>query len=30
VHQKFADSIGADGYAANAGDAVFLVKQLLS
>lgn len=29
VNQKFADDIGADGYAADAGDAVKLVKRLL-
>jgi corrinoid protein of di/trimethylamine methyltransferase len=29
VNQKFADDIGADGYAADAGNAVELVKQLL-
>jgi methylmalonyl-CoA mutase cobalamin-binding domain/chain len=30
VNQKFNDDIGADGYAADAGDAVDLVRQLLS
>ena len=29
VNQKFADSIGADGYAKNAGEAISLVKQLM-
>ena len=29
VNQKFARSIGADGYAKDAGDAVSLVKQLI-
>lgn len=30
VNQKFADEVGADGYAADAGDAVTLAKALLS
>jgi 5-methyltetrahydrofolate--homocysteine methyltransferase len=30
VNQKFADDVGADGYGANAGEAVELVKRLLS
>ncbi len=30
VNQKFADEVGADGYAADAGDAVALAKRLLS
>ena len=30
VNQKFADEVGADGYAADAGDAVTLVKKLVS
>jgi corrinoid protein of di/trimethylamine methyltransferase len=30
VNQKFADEVGADGYAADAGDAVNLAKRLLS
>ena len=30
VNQKFADSVGADGYAADAGEAVNLAKSLLS
>ncbi|MBU0990493.1 MAG: cobalamin-dependent protein, partial [Proteobacteria bacterium] len=29
VNQKFADSIGADGYAKDAGEAISLVKQLM-
>ncbi len=29
VNQKFADSIGADGYAKNAGEVISLVKQLM-
>ncbi len=30
VNQKFADDVGADGYAQDAGEAVILSKQLMS